>query len=74
MEKKIKEELEKIRPYLQMDGGDVEFVSFDEATGLLRIRMMGACAHCPMSQVTLGEGIRRTIKEAIKEVKEVEAV
>jgi len=57
-----------------MDGGDVEFVDFDKKTGQLKVKMMGACAHCPMSQVTLQEGIGQTIKESIKEVKEVLAV
>jgi len=68
---KIKKSLEEIRPYLAMDGGNVEFVDFDVESGVLKVKMMGACAHCPMSQTTLKEGIGRTIKEAIKEVKEV---
>lgn len=71
---KIKQELEKIRPHLQMDGGDVEFVDFDETKGILKVRLQGACVSCPMSQTTLQEGIGRTIKEKISEVKEVESV
>ncbi|MFA5047796.1 MAG: NifU family protein [Patescibacteria group bacterium] len=71
MAEKIKKSLEEIRPYLAMDGGNVEFVDFDVESGVLKVKMMGACAHCPMSQTTLKEGIGRTIKEAIKEVKEV---
>ena len=67
----IKKSLEEIRPYLAMDGGNVEFIDFDSKTGILKVKMLGACAHCPMSQTTLKEGIGRTIKEAIKEVKEV---
>lgn len=74
MDKKIKEELEKIRPALQMDGGDVRFVSFDEKTGLLRVELMGHCSHCAMSQVTLKQGIEEEIKRHIPEVKEVVAI
>lgn len=71
---KIKQELNEIRPHLQMDGGDVEFVDFDEANGILKLRLQGACVGCPMSQMTLQEGIGRTIKAKIPEVKEVIAV
>ncbi|MEK7653315.1 MAG: NifU family protein [Patescibacteria group bacterium] len=74
MENKIRLELEKIRPHLQMDGGDVEFVSFDEKTGVLKVKLQGACHGCPMATVTLQDGIGRTIKEKIPEVKEVEAI
>lgn len=70
----IKNELGKIRPYLQMDGGDVEFIEFDETTGILKLRLQGHCAGCPMSAITLQEGIGRAIKEKVNEVKEVVAV
>lgn len=66
--------LSKIRPSLQMDGGDVELVSFDEKSGIASVRLIGMCAHCPMSAVTLKQGIEETIREEIKEVKEVKAV
>jgi Fe-S cluster biogenesis protein NfuA len=71
---KIKEELNSIRPHLQMDGGDVEFVEFDETMGVLKLRLQGHCVGCPMSQVTLQDGIGRAIKEKVPEVKEVVAV
>jgi len=74
MVEKIKKQLEKIRPYIQMDGGDVKFVSYDNKTGLLTIKLQGACVGCPMSQITLQEGIGKTIKEEIPEVKEVLAI
>jgi len=74
MEKKIKNQLDKLRPYIQMDGGDVEFVSFDEKNGLLTIKLLGACVGCPMSQITLQDGIGRTIKQEIPDVKEVVAI
>jgi Fe-S cluster biogenesis protein NfuA len=74
MEKKIKEALEKVRPSLQADGGDVQFVAWDEKTSTVQVQLMGMCSGCPMSQVTLKEGIEKTIVKAIPEVKAVEAV
>lgn len=71
---KIKNELEKVRPHLKMDGGDVEFVEFDEKTGVLKLRLQGACVGCPMSQVTLQDGIGKAVKKNIPEVKEVQSV
>lgn len=71
---KIKNVIEQIRPSLQMDGGDVQFVDFDSASGLLKIELMGHCAHCPMSSVTLGQGIEAELKRSVSEVKEVRAV
>ena len=71
IQEKIKQELEKVRPHLQADGGDVEFVNFDEETGILQVRMKGACVGCPMAQMTLEQGIGNNIKKTIPEVKEV---
>ncbi len=71
---KIKQELDKIRPHLQMDGGDVEFVDFNEESGVLKLRLQGACQSCPMSQVTLQDGIGKAVKKNVPEVKEVQAV
>ncbi len=71
-EDKIREVLEKIRPNLQKDGGDVEFVS--EEGGIVKVRLKGACAGCPMSQMTLKNGIERLLKTEIPEVKVVESV
>jgi Fe-S cluster biogenesis protein NfuA len=71
---KIKDELEKVRPHLKMDGGDVEFVDFDKETGVLKLRLQGACAGCPMSQVTLQDGIGAAVKKNVPEVKEVQNV
>ncbi len=73
-EDKIKKILEKIRPSLQMDGGDVHFVNFDAKSGVLKVELMGHCAHCPMSAITLKQGIEAEIMKAVKEVKEVKAV
>ncbi len=74
MKKQVKEILEKIRPSLQADGGDVELIDVDEKTGIVKVKLQGACAHCPMSQMTLKNGIEAKLKEEIKEVKEVISV
>ena len=71
MEKKIQEALDKIRPGLQADGGDVEYVSFDEKNRQVKVKIVGACAGCPMSQMTLKMGIEEELKKAVPEVKEV---
>ncbi|MBD3262361.1 MAG: NifU family protein [Candidatus Altiarchaeales archaeon] len=71
-EEEIKKELEKIRPMLQMDGGDVEYVDYEE--GVLKVRLTGMCRGCPMSQITLKQGIEQRIKEKIADVLRVEAV
>ncbi|MBI2459041.1 MAG: NifU family protein [Parcubacteria group bacterium] len=73
-EKKIKQALEKIRPSLQMDGGDVHFVNFDELSGVLKVELMGHCAHCPMSSITLKQGIEEEIIKSVPQVREVRAV
>jgi Fe-S cluster biogenesis protein NfuA len=72
MKEKVQEVLNKIRPSLQADGGDVELVSIDEASGLVKVRLKGACAGCPMSQMTLRNGIERLLKKEVPEVKSVQ--
>ncbi|HDQ22463.1 MAG TPA: NifU family protein [Candidatus Uhrbacteria bacterium] len=74
MKKEVKKILDKIRPSLQMDGGDVELVDVDEKTGIVKVKLQGACAHCPMSQMTLKMGIEAELKKQVKGVKEVVAV
>jgi Fe-S cluster biogenesis protein NfuA len=71
MKEKVQKALEKIRPTLQADGGDVELVDVD-ADGVVRVRLQGACAGCPMSQMTLRNGIERVLKKEIPEIKAVE--
>ena len=70
----IKKALDEVRPHLQMDGGDVEFAGFDEDSGVLSLKLQGACHSCPMAQLTLQDGIGRAVKDKVKEVKEVKAV
>ncbi len=69
---KIKAVLERIRPALQADGGDVELV--DVTDGLVRVRLKGACAGCPMSMMTLKSGIEKFLKQQVPEINGVEAV
>lgn len=71
---KIKKALEKVRPSLQMDGGDVQFVNWNEATGIVEVSLLGMCTHCPMSQITLKQGIEAEVKAEVPEVIEVKAV
>jgi len=72
MEGQIEQVIDKIRPSLQADGGDVELVAVED--GVVKLRLKGACAGCPMSQMTLKNGIERLLKQEIPEVKSVESV
>ena len=72
MKDKVETALDKIRPALQADGGDVELVGVEE--GVVKVRLKGACAGCPVSEMTLKQGIERLLKDQIPEVKEVVAV
>jgi len=74
LEEKIKKVLNKIRPSLKTDGGDVKFISFNEKTGIVNVKLQGVCNHCPMSYITLKIGIENELKSKIKEVKKVESV
>ncbi len=69
----VQEALDLIRPALQADGGDVELVDVD-ADGVVKVSLQGACRGCPMSQLTLANGVERVLKEQIPEVTRVEAV
>ncbi|MHC4459193.1 MAG: NifU family protein [Deltaproteobacteria bacterium] len=72
MKEQVEEAIKKIRPMLQADGGDVEFVDVED--GVVKVRLQGACAGCPMSQMTVKNGIERLLKQEIPEVKSVESV
>jgi Fe-S cluster biogenesis protein NfuA len=72
MREKVEEILNQIRPSLQADGGDVELV--DVVDGVVKLKLKGSCAGCPMSQMTLAFGIERVLKEKVPEVKKVESV
>lgn len=63
---------EKVRPGLQMDGGDIELIEADDGTGVVKVRLTGHCAGCPFSQMTLKMGVEAALKENIPEVSSVE--
>ncbi len=72
MREKVEKALDKIRPSLMADGGNVELVDVED--GNVKVRLTGACGGCPMSQMTLKMGIERLLKQEIPEIKEVIAV
>ncbi len=74
MKEKVKEVIDTIRPALQADGGDVELVDVDEESGIVKVRLKGACHGCPMAQITLQMGIESKLKNKIPEVKKVLSV
>lgn len=63
--------LGRIRPYMELHGGNVELADVDEETGRVFVRLTGRCANCPLAQITLKAGIEATLKEEIPSVKEV---
>ena len=65
----VRSVIDSIRPMLQADGGDVELI--DVQDGVVKVRLKGACSGCPMSQMTLKNGIERFLKEKLPEVKSV---
>lgn len=71
IEQQIEKVLERIRPALHMDAGDIEFVKFDAQTGRVHVRLRGACVGCPMSEITLKMGVEAALKEAVPQIKEV---
>lgn len=72
MREKVEEVLNKIRPALQADGGDVELVDIED--GVVKVRLKGACGSCPFSIITLQVGIEQVLKKEIPEVKKVVSV
>ena len=72
MKEKIEKALAKIRGTLQQDGGDIELVGIEN--GVVKVRLKGACAGCPMSQMTLANFVEAELKKAVPEIKRVQAV
>ncbi|MBA7505602.1 Fe/S biogenesis protein NfuA [subsurface metagenome] len=72
MRDKVEEALDKIRPSLMADGGNVELISVND--GVVKVKLTGACGGCPMSTLTLKMGIERILKQEIPEIKEVIAI
>jgi Fe-S cluster biogenesis protein NfuA len=73
MKEKVQKIIDEIRPALQADGGNIELVEVGE-DGIIKVRLMGACGSCPMSQLTLKRGVEARLKAKIPEVKEVVSV
>lgn len=72
MREKVQKALDKVRPSLQADGGDVELIDVSPE-GVVTVKLTGACGGCPMSQMTLKMGIETALKEEVPEIKEVVA-
>ncbi|MDP6685490.1 MAG: NifU family protein [Candidatus Omnitrophota bacterium] len=72
MREKVEKAIENVRPFLQRDGGDIELV--DIVDGVVKVRLKGACSGCPMSQMTLKEGVAKALKKEVPEIAGVEAV
>ncbi len=70
LKEKVEAQLEKVRPSLQADGGDVQLIDVDEE-GTVKVQLTGACGSCPMAQMTLKNGIEKILKQKIPEVKTV---
>jgi Fe-S cluster biogenesis protein NfuA len=72
LEERVQEVLDKLRPFLQRDGGDCELMGVED--GIVKLKLLGACGSCPASTMTLKAGIERALTEEIPEVTEVEQV
>ncbi|MGH7458444.1 MAG: NifU family protein [Longimicrobiaceae bacterium] len=71
---RIESSLETLRPALRGDGGDVELVGFDDREGVATVRLVGVCGACPISPVTVKQGIEKRVRSMVPEVREVKAV
>ncbi|NWF57523.1 MAG: NifU family protein [Syntrophaceae bacterium] len=73
MKEKVQKVIDEIRPALQADGGNIELIEVGE-DGIVKVKLMGACGSCPMSQLTLKRGVEARLKAKVPEVKEVVSV
>jgi Fe-S cluster biogenesis protein NfuA len=73
MREKIEKALDKIRPMLKADGGNIELIDVSDE-GVVKLKLTGACGHCPMSTMTLKMGVERVLKQEVPEIKEVIAL
>jgi Fe-S cluster biogenesis protein NfuA len=73
MKEAVQKAIDQIRPNLQMDGGDVELIDITE-DGVVKVKLLGACGGCPMSQMTLKMGIEKHLKKEVPQVKEVVSI
>lgn len=70
---KVKNVIEQIRPYLQQDGGDIEFVEITD-DNIVNVKLTGACGSCPYSTMTLKNGVETAVKKAVPDIASVEAI
>ena len=73
MEQAVREAIDAIRPVIQMDGGDIKFISVDESTGKVEVELGGACVGCAASSMTLKAGVERILMDRVPGVTEVNA-
>jgi Fe-S cluster biogenesis protein NfuA len=73
LESKVKNVIEQIRPYLQADGGDINFVELT-TENVVNVELQGACGSCPFSRMTLKNGVEEAMRKALPEIKSVEAI
>ncbi|MDR3046682.1 MAG: NifU family protein [Bacteroidales bacterium] len=73
LEAKVKSIIEQLRPYLQQDGGDIEFVELTE-DNIVKVKLQGACGSCPHAKMTLKQGVESAIKEYLPQITSVEDV
>ena len=73
LSKKVKNVIEQIRPYLQADGGDIQFISLSE-DNIVNVELIGTCGSCPYSRFTLKNGVEEAVKRVLPEIKAVEAI
>ncbi len=73
LEEKVKSIIEQVRPFLQQDGGDIEFVQLTE-DNIVKVRLKGACGSCPHAKITLKSGVEATIRQHLPEIKAVEDI
>lgn len=74
MKDRIEKALDAIRPAIRKDGGDIEIAGLDEAAGVVRVRLLGACRDCALSKLTLRLGVEATLMREVPELRAVEAV
>jgi Fe-S cluster biogenesis protein NfuA len=73
MEEKVKKALNNIRPYLEADGGNIELINVSK-DGIVKVKFVGVCSYCPMSQMTLRAGVERALIREVPGIRRVEAV
>lgn len=74
VKERVEKVLDKIRPYIQSDGGDISLVEVHEDTGIVEVKLHGACTGCPSSMATLKGGVERMVRQEVPEIKEVVTV